>query len=188
MTDLALVWNADALAADLLLANGQLATDDGMRTAILISLFSDARAADDETLPEQGGDRRGWWGDAYARDARPDAGTARDVNRIGSLLWLLSRSKITTRVLVQAQQACEEALAWLVRDGIASAVRVVIEVLVRPGQQAASSSAAVGRQATPDLMAIAVEIDRPGGPNRQRHDFTWEASTATITAHSPEPA
>lgn len=175
MTDLALVWNADALAADLLLGNGQLATDAGMRTAILISLFSDARAADDEELPEAGGDRRGWWGDAFAREARPDAGTARDVNRIGSLLWLLSRSKITTRVLTQAQQACEEALAWLVRDGIASAVRVVVMAQTRAGQQ------------TPDLMAIAVEIDRPGGPNRQRHDFTWEASTATIKAILPEP-
>lgn len=175
MTDIALVWDADAMAADLLLANGQLATDAGMRTAILISLFSDARAADDETLPEAGGDRRGWWGDAYAREDRPDAGTARDVNRIGSLLWLLSRSKITARVLAQAKQACEEALAWLVRDGIALAVRVVVEAQMRPGQQ------------TPDLLAIAVEIDRPGGPNRQRHDFTWEASTATITA-VPEPA
>ncbi|WP_086733835.1 phage GP46 family protein [Erythrobacter colymbi] len=175
MTDLALVWNADAIAADLLLANGRLATDDGMRTAILISLFTDARAADDETLPEAGGDRRGWWGDAYARDLRPDAGTARDVNRIGSLLWLLSRSKITARTLAQAKQACEEALAWLVRDGIASAVRVVVEAQARPGQ------------ASPDLLAIAVEIDRPGGPNRQRHDFTWEASTATIIA-VPEPA
>lgn len=175
MTDLALVWDADAMAADLLLGSGRLATDDGMRTAILISLFTDARAADDETLPEAGGDRRGWWGDAYAREVRPDAGTARDVNRIGSLLWLMSRSKITARTLTQATQACEEALAWLVRDGIASAVRVVIEAQVRPGQQ------------TPDLMAIAVEIDRPGGPNRQRHDFTWDASTATITA-LPEPA
>lgn len=175
MTDLALVWDADAMAADLLLGSGRLATDDGMRTAILISLFTDARAADDETLPEAGGDRRGWWGDAYARELRPDAGTARDVNRIGSLLWLLSRSKITGRTLTQAKQACEEALDWLVRDGVASAVRVVIEVQVRTGQQ------------TPDLMAIAVEIDRPGGPNRQRHDFTWDASTATITA-LPEPA
>lgn len=175
MTDLALVWDADAIAADLLLGSGRLATDDGMRTAILISLFTDARAADDETLPEAGGDRRGWWGDAYARELGPDAGTARDVNRIGSLLWLLSRSKITARTLTQATQACEEALAWLVRDGIASAVRVVIEAQVRPGQS------------TPDLMAIAVEIDRPSGPNRQRHDFTWDASTATITA-LPEPA
>ena len=175
MTDLALVWDADAMAADLLLGSGRLASDDGMRTAILISLFTDARAADDETLPEAGSDRRGWWGDAYAREVQPDAGTARDPNRIGSLLWLLSRSKITARTLAQATQACEEALAWLVRDGIASAVRVVIEAQVRPGQS------------TPDLMAIAVEIDRPTGPNRQRHDFTWDASTATITA-LPEPA
>jgi phage gp46-like protein len=175
MTDLALVWDADALAADLLLGNGQLATDAGMRTAILISLFTDARAADDEELPEAGGDRRGWWGDAFARDAGPDAGTARDAGRIGSLLWLLSRSKITARTIAQAQQACEDALAWLVRDGIASAVRVVVMAQTRTGQS------------TPDLMAIAVEIDRPGGPNRQRHDFTWEASTATITAISTEP-
>ncbi|MFO6448906.1 phage GP46 family protein [Erythrobacter sp. NE805] len=176
MTDLALVWNADAMAADLLLANGQLATDDGMRTAILISLFTDARAADDEALPEDGGDRRGWWGDAYARDARPDAGTARDRSRIGSLLWLLSRSKITAQVLAQAKQACDDALAWLVRDGIAAAVRVVVEAQVRTGQQ------------TPDLLAIAVEVDRPGGPGRQRFDFVWEASTATLAATSPEPA
>lgn len=175
MTDLALVWDADAMAADLLLGSGRLATDDGMRTAILISLFTDARAADDETLPEAGGDRRGWWGDAYAREQRPDAGTARDPDRIGSLLWLLSRSKITARTLVQAKQACEEALAWLVRDGIASAVRVVVEAQARPGQQ------------TPDQLAIAVEIDRSTGPNRQRHDFTWDASTSTITA-LPEPA
>lgn len=180
MTDLALAWNAKAAAADLLLGNGQLATDVGMRTAILISLFTDARAADDEALPELGGDRRGWWGDAFARDARPDAGTARDVGRIGSLLWLLSRSKITARTLAQAQQACEEALSWLVRDGIASAVRVVVEAQVRPQTS--------GAQQTPDMLAIAVEIDRPGGPNRQRHDFTWSASTQAITAISPEPA
>lgn len=187
MTDLALVWNADTMAADLLLANGQLATDAGMRTAILISLFSDARAADDEPLPEPGGDRRGWWGDAYPREDRPDAGTARDANRIGSLLWLLSRSKITARVISQAQQACQESLAWLVRDGIASAVRVFVEAQVRPNQNSPSSGAVAGVRGAPDLLAIAVEIDRPGGPNRQRHDFTWEASTATITVH-PEQA
>jgi phage gp46-like protein len=171
MTDLALAWNADAFAADLLLGNGALATDAGMRSAILISLFTDARAADDEELPEAGTDRRGWWGDTQARDAGPDAGSARDANRIGSLLWLLARSKITPQVLLRAQRACEEALDWLVRDGIASAVRVVVTAETRP------------TLAAPDVLAIAVELDRPGGPGRQRHDFTWEASTATITAN-----
>lgn len=169
MTDLALIWNADAFAGDLLLGDGRLATDDGMRTAILISLFSDARAADDEPLPEAGTDRRGWWGDGFARVAGPDAGTARDDNRIGSLLWLLARSKVTTATLQQAQRACEDALDWLIRDGIASAVRVAVRAAVRDHGLPA------------DALHIAVEIDRPSGPSRQRHDFTWHASTRAIT-------
>lgn len=161
MTDLALVWNADQFAGDLLLTQGRLATDDGLRTAVLISLFSDARAAEDATLPEAGDDRRGWWGDALARTAGPEAGTARDPERIGSLLWLLARSKITDAVLARAHQACHEALAWLLRDGIAAAVRVVVE-------------------AQGDRLAIAVEIDRPSGPGRHRYDFTWDASAAAL--------
>lgn len=161
MTDIALAWNADDFAADLMLDAGQLATDDGMRTAILISLFSDARAAPEAVLPEEGDDRRGWWGDAVATDAGPDAGSARDRNRIGSLLWLLARSKATARVLIEAKQHCEEALDWLVRDGVASAVRVYVEA---QGQ----------------TLAIAVELDRPTGPSRERHDFTWDASASEL--------
>ncbi|MBD3728770.1 MAG: phage GP46 family protein [Sphingomonadales bacterium] len=167
MTDLALIWTADAMSADLALQGGQLVTDDGMRTAILISLFSDARAAEDAELPEDGADRRGWWGDTLAENAGPLAGTARDRNRIGSQLWLLARAKVTAAVVSRARQYCEEALEWIVRDGIASAVRVSVEA--RPS---ASRSA---------LLAISVEIDRPAGPSRQRHDFTWDASTGDLT-------
>lgn len=162
MTDLALVWNADSFTGDLLLSGGRLASDDGLRTAILISLFTDARAADDAVLPEDGDDRRGWWGDALAEGAGPDAGTARDPDRIGSLLWLLARSKITDRVIAQAHHTCHEALAWLVRDGVAAAVRVFVE-------------------AQGSRLAIAVELDRPSGPGRQRFDFTWEASTNALS-------
>lgn len=171
MTDIALTWDADAFAADLLLQQGQLASDEGMRTAILISLFSDARAPEDAELPERGDDRRGWWGDSYATDAGPDAGSARDPQRIGSLLWLLRRAKVTSQTLLTARQYAEQALAWLVRDGVASAVRVVTEA-----QFAAGS-------ATSELLAIGVEIDRPEGPGRQRFDFTWEASTGAITVN-----
>ena len=166
MTDLRLAWSADRFAADLAIEGGRLATDDGLRTAILISLFTDARAPDDAELPETGGDRRGWWGDTQARPefaGGPDAGSATDRNRVGSLLWLLARAKALPRVLAQAHQACEEALDWLVRDGVARAVRVVVE------QQG-------------DRMAIGVEIDRPIGPDRQRFDYTWDASTGAITA------
>lgn len=162
MTDIALNWDPIEFAGELLLDAGQLATDDGMRTAILISLFSDARAPDDAELPEQGGDRRGWWGDAYAVGAMLDAGTARDPNRIGSLLWLLSRAKATGTNLQLARQYCAAALAWLVRDGVAASIEVEVEAQhgVTPRSR----------------LAIAVFVTRPHGPDRQRFDFTWEAS------------
>lgn len=164
MTDLALVWDDETVSADLLLSGGGLETDDGMRTAILISLFTDARAAEDAELPEAGDDRRGWWGDQFAADAGPDAGTAADRNRIGSLFWLLGRAKATNRNLQLARQWAEAALAWLVRDGVASTVAVEVEAQVI--------------EATKQRLAIGVTVDRPNGPSRQRYDFTWEASIA----------
>jgi phage gp46-like protein len=164
MTDLALRWDDATLSADLVLAGGALTTDDGLRTAILISLFTDARASEDAGLPEDGDDRRGWWGDQFAPDAGPDAGSAGDRNRIGSLLWLLSRAKVTGANLQLARQSAEAALGWLVRDGIAS--RVAVEVEAQP----------IG--GVKQRLAIGVELTRPGGPGRQRFDFTWEASVA----------
>ena len=160
MTDLALIWNAEAFAGDLLLDGGSLATDDGLRSAILISLFSDARAPDGAELPEDGADRRGWWGDAFAADTF--AGGAQPVNALGSTLWLLARAKITAAVLQQARSAVQAALAWLLRDGIARAIEVAVEAQLSPG----------GSQ----RLAIAVMLDRPQGPARERYDFVWEAS------------
>ena len=149
MTDITLAWHDDAAAADLLLAGGQLATDVGMRTAILISLFTDARAADDDALPQPGGDPRGWWGDALAAD-RGDG--------IGSRLWLLSREKITAATVNRARDYAEAALAWLVEDRVAKSVVVEVEAI------------------RPQTLALSVAIERPTGPARDRYDFVWEAS------------
>jgi len=147
MTDLALPWSPDAWSADLLLAGAQLATDDGLRTAIVVSLFTDARARDDDPLPAPE-DRRGWWGDALP--------VAAD-DRIGSRLWLLGREKRLQAVVGRARDYAAEALAWLVEDGIASSVEVEAEAHA------------------PDRLALAVFVTRPGGPGRQRYDFTWAA-------------
>ena len=45
-------------------------------------------------------------------------------DRIGSRLWLLSREKQLAGVLDRARHYAEEALAWLVEDGVATAVSV----------------------------------------------------------------
>ncbi len=152
MTDLALRWDNDLFGADLALSGPALATDDGLKTAIIVSLFTDARARDDDPLPAPG-DRRGWWGDS-APKIRGD--------RIGSRLWLLYREKRLQSVLNRGRDYAQEALAWLVEDGIAQSVTVVTEAL---GE---------------DILAIGVEIVRPGTTQRQRFDFTWEKTADAI--------
>lgn len=154
MTDIALVWNNDLKAADIAISGGQLVTDDGLRTAILISLFTDARANDDDPLPEPGADRRGWWGNAFpANDDLSD--------ELGSKWWLLARSKATADVLRRAEESARGALQWIVAAQIAAAVSVQVE-----------------RQddGPTTRLAVAVILTRPTGPARDRYDFVWEAS------------
>ncbi|KOQ71544.1 phage GP46 family protein [Stenotrophomonas maltophilia] len=111
--------NADgALAMDYQVVAPGLAAEDGLQTAVIISLFTDRRAGDDDQLPDGSADRRGWWGDSYADD---------DGDQIGSRLWLLGRSKATPDVLQQAQQYAKEALQWLIRDDVVSKVSVSAE-------------------------------------------------------------
>lgn len=161
MTDLALTWDNDPGAADLLLAGGALETHDGMRTAILISLFSDARAPEGMALPELGADRRGWWGNDFSGEV--STGTDRDErNHIGSLLWTLGRAKVLPATIESARQFAYEALAWLLRDGVVKAMSVEVEAQASDGIR--------------QRLAIGVTLERPEGPARERHDFTWEAS------------
>lgn len=150
MTDLALTWNSAAFSADLSVDAGDLATDTGLRSAILVSLFTDRRARPDDVLPYEGAERRGWWGDVAAEEA-DDA--------IGSRLWLLEREKQTPQVLARAREYALEALAWLLRDGVVAQLEVTAEVVA------------------PGVLGLAVFITRPGGPARQRFDFVWRGLT-----------
>lgn len=104
-------------------ALSDLLSDDGLTTAVLISLFTDARAKDDDELPsalisEDFPDRRGCWMDSTS-------GRAND--SIGSRLWLLERSKVTTENLRRAEQYAREALQWMIDEGLASTITTVAE-------------------------------------------------------------
>lgn len=151
MTDIALIWSNDSFSGDIALEAGRLVTDDGLRTAIEISLFTDARAGDDDRLPDEGADPRGWWGNAFKpSDDAPD--------ELGSKLWLLDREKLTAANVERGRVYAADALAWLKKAGIVSSLTV--------------RATAIGRQ----MLAIAVEVDRPEGPSRDVYDFVWEAS------------
>lgn len=109
--DIKIGFDSDLMAGDFLFENNDLSNDKGLRTAALISLFTDRKAAADDTLPDPDlQDRRGWWGDLVS-----DV----DGDRIGSRLWLLERSKATNDNMVRCRQYVKEALKWMLDDGVA---------------------------------------------------------------------
>jgi phage gp46-like protein len=112
--DIKIKFKKADLNFDLVFANNDLATDAGLESAVIVSLFSDRRISDDELPPGQT-DKKGWWGDAVDP-------TQNDLT--GSKLWLLAREKQTEEVLQRAQEYAEQALQWLLDDGVASVVKV----------------------------------------------------------------
>lgn len=114
MADLTTHWDAGLLSGDWVVDGGGLATGDDLATAVILSLFTDRRARDDDRLPDgAGGDRRGWWADGDAPEGS-----------LGSRLWLLCREKRSEETRRRAVEYAREALAWLVEDGVAAAVTV----------------------------------------------------------------
>ena len=116
-----LTWNK--YAADIDYSGG-----NEVLTNIIVSLFTDARASNDDILPDGATDKRGWWGDSF-RD-----------KKIGSRLWLLSREKQLSSVLKRAQEYAEESLAWMIKARLIKSVSVtatnpsngVLMLTVRP--------------------------------------------------------
>jgi phage gp46-like protein len=107
-----------------------IATDDSLRTAVILSLFLDRRARDDDRLPDGSTDRRGWWADTVAPMTeatlaiRDGAVSVRRPDQIGSRLWLLSRELQVEEVVRRAHDYAVEALTWLIEDGYAVKVDV----------------------------------------------------------------
>lgn len=89
---------------------------DPLVRSVFVSLFSWRRAEPDDDLP--GNSRMGWWADTFPTVEN---------DQIGSRLWLLSRAKITQLTLQRAKQYAEEALEWMLNDGVASRIEVDVE-------------------------------------------------------------
>lgn len=112
--DIEITQSAITFEFDVSLSVDDLATDEGLRTAVILSLFSDRRV-DTEELPIEEKSRRGWWGDLFAEITG---------DQIGSRLWLLAREKRTTETRNKAEDYAAEALQWMLDDGIASDISV----------------------------------------------------------------
>lgn len=102
---------------DLALDGDDFKADNGLETAVAISLFSDRRVSDEE-LPQLEQGKRGWWGDMF-----PEI----DQDRIGSRIWTVLRDKATTEILNRVNELCREALEWMQEDGIAGEIEISSE-------------------------------------------------------------
>lgn len=115
MADIKSVWNADELHADWLTTGGALVNGDDYQTAVIISLFTDRQAREDDQYEDN--DRRGWWGDSESSEP------------MGSRLWLLRREKLTPQVRQRAEDYASEALKWLLDDRIVKAIEPVAQIV-----------------------------------------------------------
>lgn len=118
--DILISWDSVLLEGTFLFEDNDLRSDDGLQTAVIISLFTDRRARDDDTLPDLTyKNKKGWWGDLASPEVEED--------EIGSRLWLLNREKVVPEILRRAEQYAEEALQWLISDDVAASVSVTAE-------------------------------------------------------------
>lgn len=147
MSDIRTVWRD--LGGDWLVQGPSLAGDDGLETAVVLSLFTDRVAPEGDASVEPTA-RRGWWGDAY-----PEV----EGDLIGSRLWQLAREKQLPAVLSRAELYAREALQWLVDDGVASSVAVAAE------------------QTAQGVLGLAVTVTRSAQPViRFRFESFWKGA------------
>jgi phage gp46-like protein len=115
--ELAFDWRLAPLDGEI--DSGGLRARAAIATAVIISLFTDARAPDG-WRPEVI-DRRGWWGDGLNADGEEP---------LGSWLWTVLENGVATAATARdAEAEAARALAWMTRDGVAGSVEAAATVL-----------------------------------------------------------
>lgn len=98
---------------DLEIEDGEFLETSTLETALLFSLFTDARANDDqERLPLK---RRGWLGSQQLHFDYEDQ---------GSKLWFFDQTRISEQNLSEMSSYTNQALAWILKEGRADSISV----------------------------------------------------------------
>lgn len=154
-SDIKILWDDIYQEGDVEFLDEDLIREEGLSTAVLLSLFIDRRANDSDMLDDSD-DLRGWWGDGL------DADTSGD--QIGSRLWLLDRAKTTQENINNCKIYVEEALQWMLDDGVCADINVTVERYGTPGN---------------DRLAVQVQIlKKEGNTETIKYNDVWEAQYA----------
>ncbi|MEQ9865068.1 phage GP46 family protein [Pectobacterium aroidearum] len=127
---------------DIEIEHNGLSSDEGLVSLVLICLFTDARAADSDEIPDGTEDRRGWPGDSFSDFPW------------GSKLWLIEREKLTEAVRMRAENYANLSMQPLIRYGYTRAAQVIATI---PRMNWLSLSIVLTR---PNNSALTVEINK----------------------------
>jgi len=143
------------IEGDLKFENGDLVRENGLTTAVIISLFTDRRADEDDQI-DNPDDRRGWWGDLLEED-----------DQIGSKLWQLERAKTTPETMTKAKQYIKDALQWMLDDGVCSKINVTMSRGGIPGN---------------DILGFEIQIMKNDGNNiTYKFDDLWSGQFEEVS-------
>lgn len=157
-TDLEFARTADGFY-DLVIdtETSDMAVTDGFESAIMVSVFSDRRANEDEVADPI--KRRGWIGDLVS-DVPDD--------RHGSGLWLYEQRRLDPRTVVGLRLEAEASLRWMIQEGLVKSV-------------SASVAAHPDKRSTNLTIAI-VETD--GGQSKRAFVIAEKTKRRSITNQS----
>ena len=116
MSDIAIEYKSQIKEYDISILNGDLKECDDLDSAVIISLFTWARASAGEV--DENAPRFGWFGDKIDAD---------NTDSTGSKLYLLKRKKITNQTIMDSREYIEQALQWMIEDGVATEIKVEVE-------------------------------------------------------------
>lgn len=126
---------------DLFFDGGDLLTGESLENAVIISIGSISRLAGREFTAELHDD--GWWGESTNED-----------DSWGAELQALVPGKSVPNVELRARQSVQEALKWIVDDGIAEKIDV----------SAVASS---------ESLDLSIDITRGGTVENYRYNVLW---------------
>lgn len=133
---------------DLSVEGGDILMGDDLHTAVGLSLFTNSRATESVFNSQVLTSNQGWWADVFR------------TSPLGSVLWQYYRSKKTSAVLELVRAACDQALEWMVIDGVTESV----------------TTTASWNIDIEGLMDLEIVIQKPtGGSSVFKYQFAWDS-------------
>lgn len=121
---------------------------DGIKSALAVSFFTDRRQPFSGNEPKAPDDRRGWWGDT----------TLEPGDRIGSRLWMLARSPmISKRIIPDAEAMLKESYKWMLEDGVVDSMKISVSRLDNY------------------TLGFSITVKKPNDTKTSKYDFLWRA-------------